>query len=226
MDRLHRERKARPIVFDQQGVNLRDALSTFWIEADIELDAATGPGAVGPTVDPEQYAAVLAGISGAALSNAGIYLGAVIAQYALTGTISSTFPRGAVLASIEDGVTEADGAFVAYIDGDSSVTNANAAFKVMTNNSTAASGFAFGLDLQDAAHDGFNAVDDAFYTSAPLRLVRDVVWLAGDAVPTDGTSGTGAGVAGPGSIYSRTNDTNGEVYVNTNTQASPTWVAT
>lgn len=40
--------------------------------------------------------------------------------------------------------------------------------------------------------------------------------------PVDGTSGTLRGVAGPGSILMRTN---GSVYVNTNTKASPTWVS-
>lgn len=40
--------------------------------------------------------------------------------------------------------------------------------------------------------------------------------------PVDGTSGTLVGVAGPGSILMRTN---GSVYVNTNTKASPTWVS-
>lgn len=40
--------------------------------------------------------------------------------------------------------------------------------------------------------------------------------------PVDGTSGTLVGVAGPGSILMRTN---GAVYVNTNTKASPTWVS-
>lgn len=39
--------------------------------------------------------------------------------------------------------------------------------------------------------------------------------------PTSGTSGTYAGEALPGAILSDT--TNGVVYVNTNTQASPTW---
>ncbi len=42
------------------------------------------------------------------------------------------------------------------------------------------------------------------------------------SAPTDGTSGTLVGVAGPGSILMRTN---GAVYVNTNTKASPTWVS-
>jgi hypothetical protein len=39
--------------------------------------------------------------------------------------------------------------------------------------------------------------------------------------PTNGTSGTHAGAAVPGALLSDT--TNGKLYVNTNTQASPTW---
>jgi len=45
--------------------------------------------------------------------------------------------------------------------------------------------------------------------------------LAGAGAPTDGTSGTGAGDAGPGSLYSDV--TNAFLYINTNTKASPTW---
>lgn len=39
--------------------------------------------------------------------------------------------------------------------------------------------------------------------------------------PTDGASGTGAGYAGPGSLY--INITAGKLYTNTGTAASPTW---
>jgi hypothetical protein len=48
-----------------------------------------------------------------------------------------------------------------------------------------------------------------------------VVGYSGSGAPTDGTSGTLAGIAGPGSLYHRTS--NGAVYANTNTKASPTW---
>lgn len=48
------------------------------------------------------------------------------------------------------------------------------------------------------------------------------VWdLVGSGVPTNGTSGTGVGLGGPGSSY--TNIATGLVYFNTNTMASPTW---
>lgn len=55
-------------------------------------------------------------------------------------------------------------------------------------------------------------------------LLKDSVMLglSGSGAPTNGTSGTGAGKAGPGSVYTRTS--NGAKYTNTNTKASPTWV--
>lgn len=54
-----------------------------------------------------------------------------------------------------------------------------------------------------------------------LLLGFDVGSFVGSATPTDGTSGTEAGVAGPGSLYHCTGTPG--VYINTNTKASPTW---
>lgn len=49
------------------------------------------------------------------------------------------------------------------------------------------------------------------------------VWdLVSNTAPVDGTSGTGAALAGPGSSY--TNITNGHRFINVNTKASPTWM--
>lgn len=58
---------------------------------------------------------------------------------------------------------------------------------------------------------------------ANLRQIadRDIWQIADEGAPTDGTSGTGAGFAGPGSTY--VNITTGDKYLNTNTKASPTW---
>ena len=47
--------------------------------------------------------------------------------------------------------------------------------------------------------------------------------FSGNVVPVDGTSGTGVGKAGPGSIYIRTDVAT--VYINTGTKASPSWKA-
>lgn len=56
-----------------------------------------------------------------------------------------------------------------------------------------------------------------------IGLGGNVQLFRGSGAPTNGTSGTGAGEAGPGSLYWRTS--NGALYTNTNTQASPTWAA-
>lgn len=45
--------------------------------------------------------------------------------------------------------------------------------------------------------------------------------IADSGAPTDGTSGTGAGFAGPGSMYFDT--ATGLIYTNTGTKLSPTW---
>lgn len=51
--------------------------------------------------------------------------------------------------------------------------------------------------------------------------LADLVVISNAGVPTDGASGTGAGVAQPGSLCIDT--TNFDIYMNTGTQASPTW---
>lgn len=161
-------------------------------------------------------------VLGATLTKAANYIFGVIGRYGVTGAKTTTYPAGAVIGMIEDGVTEADGAIVAVLDGDTAATNAGAAFKVKSNNSIAASGFDFGVDLQDAAHDGFKAVDKDFYKKAVVRLVEDIVLHVMSGAPVDGASGTLAGIAGPGSIVL---STNGNIYSNTGTKASPTWTA-
>lgn len=58
---------------------------------------------------------------------------------------------------------------------------------------------------------------------AQLRnAANNDVWnIVGSGAPTSGTSGTGVGLAGPGSMYADIGS--GSIYVNTNTKASPTW---
>lgn len=64
--------------------------------------------------------------------------------------------------------------------------------------------------------------------SAEIMEATGGVHLGGDvwifsvaAALVDGTSGTGAGITGPGSICGNSSD--GKAYINTNTKASPTW---
>ncbi|HXN74931.1 MAG TPA: hypothetical protein VN855_00380 [Candidatus Acidoferrum sp.] len=182
-------------------------------------DLNVGPG-VGSNngSNPKYIAAVMGNILGDSLTNTANYLAGVIGAYSLTGTLASTYPAGAVLGQITDGVTDADGAFVAYVDGDSSVTKANAAFKAMSNNSNAGSGFSYGLDLTSPAHDGYNALA---ILKADIRMSHDVCTFSGATAPVDGGSGTGAGFAGTGSLYIA-RDT-GKGYLNGGSKATPAW---
>jgi hypothetical protein len=50
---------------------------------------------------------------------------------------------------------------------------------------------------------------------------NDARLLTNEGVPSNGTNGTGAGSAGKGSLISDV--TNGKLYINTGTKASPTW---
>jgi hypothetical protein len=66
------------------------------------------------------------------------------------------------------------------------------------------------------------------WKNATLRLARlnvnnDVTVFSGVGAPVNGT--TGAGFAGPGSLYCDATTGTSKVYINTNTKASPTWVS-
>jgi hypothetical protein len=139
------------------------------VAPDLNLDADAGSADGG---DPSYLAAVMGNVHGEDLTKDANYIAGVIGALSVTGTKASSYPVGAVLAQITDGVTEADGAVVAYIDGDGSVTTANAAFKAMSNNSTGGSGFDYGLDLTSPAHDGYNALA---ILKADIRCSNNVV---------------------------------------------------
>lgn len=138
------------------------------VSADLTLEAASGSSSSG---NPKFLAGGMFSLHGASLTATANYLGGVIGQYDIPGTLSTTYPAGAVLGMIADGTTAANGAFVAFIDGDSSQTKAGAAYTVRNNNSTAGSGFAYGVDLLGAAHDGYPAVA---YTTAEIRLSNGI----------------------------------------------------
>jgi hypothetical protein len=155
----------QPITFSGSlayiGTNYSGTGSFQPIGIDLNLAAAAG-GTTGKFLAP-----IMGNIFGTNLSKAGNYLGGVIGHYNIAGTSATTYPNGAVLGGIGDGTTTAKGAFIAYIDGDSALTTARAAFKVMSNNSTPGSRFDYGVDLFDNAHDGFNAVS---YGTADIRF--------------------------------------------------------
>jgi hypothetical protein len=134
------------------------------VAADLTLEAGSGSSSGS---NPKFLAGGMLSIHGTNLTATSNYLGGVIGQYDIPGTKNTTYPAGAVLGMIADGTTTADGAFVAFLDGDSSVTQARAAYTVMCNNSNASSKFTVGLDLKGASHDGFQAVT---YSTGEIRF--------------------------------------------------------
>ena len=67
------------------------------------------------------------------------------------------------------------------------------------------------------------AAQTHFNGGIAIDAANDVVMLTGSGAPVDGTSGTGAGEAAKGSMY--TDFTNGNLYINggAGTKASPVW---
>lgn len=183
------------------------------VAPDLTLDASAGSADGG---DPSYLAAVMGNVLGEDLTKDANYIGGVIGAYSITGAKATSYPAGAVLAQITDGVEAADGAVVAYIDGDGSQTNANAAFKAMSNNSTSGSGFDYGLDLYAPAHDGYN---ELAILKADVRMSNQVVIMNGSGAPVDGT--TGDNFAGPGSIY--IDIAAGNAYLQTSLVTTPVW---
>lgn len=109
--------------------------------------------------DSAYIAGVMGNILGSALTATNNLVAGVIGKYEVTSTNASTHPKAAVIGEIGDNTTTADGAFVAVIGGDSSSTQATAAFAVANENSTPTSGFLYGLDLQGVAdHGSYGAV--------------------------------------------------------------------
>src|SRR5262245_48127911 len=120
------------------ALNYQSAGSFQACAADLDLGADAGKDSGDGTAF---LAGMMGNLLGDSLSKTGNYLGGVIGHYNVTGLKATSYPSGALLAGIGDGVTEADGAVVAYVDGDSALTKAGAAFKVRSNNSTPGSGF-------------------------------------------------------------------------------------
>ena len=155
----------------------------------------------------------------------------VIGKNDIQGTNSSTYPSAGVIGEVGD-LSKATYAVLAVFGGDTPGTGPTpvAMFGVDWQNSTLSAKAQFGLDLQgNGVHDSYATPN---YTTAHIRLGGrrnsvaggdDVLITTIAAAPTNGTSGTLAGFAGPGSLLIRTDTPT--LYQNTNTKASPTWTA-
>lgn len=193
------------------------------IAADLELDAAAGTSEAG---DTDFLAPVMGNAIGDTLTKTHNYIAGIIGALSVVGVRASVLPVAGGLFILMDGVTEADGIVTAHIDGGdpSAQTNARAAFAVSQFNNHANSGVEYGLDLQYVPPSEVNALlsgaAKSFQVTKGLtRSPNNVVWLEGDGVPVDGT--TGDNFAGKGSRY--TDYTNGEEYINTGTITDSVW---
>ena len=139
------------------------------IGPDLNLAAAAG------TDDPDTayLAPIMGNVIGDDLTKDANTVAGLIGKLSVTGTRASTYPVAAVVAEVGDGVTEADGAVVAVLGGDSGVTTARAAFTVDNQNSTPGSGLEYGVDLRGVEHNGYGPLS---YSEGDIRLASGVVF--------------------------------------------------
>lgn len=210
-----------------KAVDIDDAGHIQAIAADMSVLAAVGRSTGS---DPAYVAAMMGNLLGAGLTKTANYMAGVWGKYSISGAKSTTFPTGGV---VGEAAGRCDGAVVAVVGqhDDDKEARITAMFKVAIDNTNVSiasptATIDFGLDL----YDGRNALGDINYQKGDIRLggkIKDtaagnnVLLMRNAGAPTNGTSGTGAGNAGPGSLLIDT--TNSKLYINTNTLASPTW---
>jgi len=103
------------------------------------------------------------------------YIAGVAGEFAVIGSYSNTALMAGVMGIINTNTLSGDAAVMAFMDGDAGVTTCRAAFGVAMAQTTAGSGFDYGLDLkmQDPVADagGPSAVQP--YKTAEIRLADD-----------------------------------------------------
>ena len=130
--------------------------------------------------DPASAQAVRGRVTGANLTKTRNYVTGVTGQYLVTGTNASEFIKAGILGVVGDQTTTADGAVVAYLDGDGGLTTANAAYAVSMKNSTPNSGFNYGLDLQ-FINLNLGGVTTSTFKQADIRFNNGVKLVANTA---------------------------------------------
>ena len=150
--------------------------ATVGVRSILNVDSTFGSNDVN---DPASAQAIRGRVTGSNLSKTHNYVTGVTGQYLVTGTNASDFPKVGVLGVVGDQTTSADAAVMAYLDGDGGETYAGAAYGVSMKNTTANSGFNYGLDLQflDLGIPGANAP----FKVADIRLNNGVELVANAA---------------------------------------------
>ena len=194
-----------------EGVSTRGA--TFTVNP-------TGAFGSSDATDPSSAQGSSGQVFGSNLTSTATYYVGATGRYLITGTNASTFPKVGMLGVIGNTTTTGDAAVMAWMDGDGGTTTARAGFGIGMTQSTAASGFDYGMDLelQDAVGGGASVQP---YKKAEIRVSNDVIVMTGSGAPTSGASGTGDDFAGPGSLY--VDYANANVYIQAGTISSPNW---
>jgi hypothetical protein len=130
------------------------------------------------------------------------HIAGVAGNFAVIGSYANNGLMSGLLGIINTNTLSGDAAVMAFMQGDSGTTTCRAAFGVAMAQTTAASGFTYGLDLkmQDPIADGGGPSGVQAYKTAEIRLADDgaaapVVIKVGNF--TDGAaSGVGKGSLG------------------------------
>ena len=141
------------------------------------------------------------------------HMAGTVGEFAVIGTYSNNGLMAGVMGIINTNTLSGDAAVMAFMDGDAGVTTARCAFGVAMAQTTAGSGFDYGLDLkmQDPVLDAGGPSGVIPYKTAEIRLANDgagnpVVIKVGNFA--DGAAATGLG---KGSLW--INSTNGTLLV-------------
>jgi hypothetical protein len=130
------------------------------------------------------------------------HMAGAVGEFAVIGTYANFGLMAGVMGTINTNTLSGDAAVMAFMDGDSGLTTARCAFGVAMAQTTAGSGFEYGIDLkmQDPVADAGGPSGVIAYKTAEIRLADDgaaapVVIKVGNFV--DGAaSGVGKGSLG------------------------------
>jgi hypothetical protein len=149
------------------------------------------------------------------------HMAGTVGEFAVIGTYNNFGLMAGVMGTINTNTLSGDAAVMAFMDGDSGVTTARCAYGVAMAQTTAGSGFEYGIDLkmQDPVLDAGGPSSVKPYTKANIRMENDVVVMTGAGAPTNGT--TGDNFAGPGSLY--VDITGADLYIQTSLITTPVW---
>jgi len=149
------------------------------------------------------------------------HMAGAVGEFAVIGTYANFGLMAGVMGTINTNTLSGDAAVMAFMDGDAGLTTCRAAFGVAMAQTTAGSGFEYGIDLkmQDPVADAGGPSSVRPYSKANIRMEDDVVVMVDAGAPVDGT--TGDNFAGIGSMY--IDSTAGNLYLQTGVITSPVW---